>query len=238
MSSPERFDEQIYLAANPDVWRAVSDGYYKSGKEHFEVHGHAENRPGLLPADFDEHHYLARNPSVQALVSSGAVLSGALHYALFGKDRYMSYAKPGLARLSVIDKLWYGRDPFLNFPGSAYTVDKRGWNSAHRYLSEAIEDIKPKLVIEVGVWKGGSSMTMARKMRDLHLDSVVISVDTWLGSSEHWLHIRSLSSISVSSLAIPNYFIDLPPKSAKSVVWCQTSCISMRGTTMDLSWQI
>ena len=43
------------------------------------------------------------------------------------------------------------------------------------------------MVVEVGVWKGGSVVFMAKCLRDLGIDGVIIAVDTWLGSSEHWL---------------------------------------------------
>jgi cephalosporin hydroxylase len=63
-----------------------------------------------------------------------------------------------------------------------------GWNFEHRYLSEAIVRFRPGIVVEVGVWMGLSVMTMARAMRDCGCDGVIIAVDTWLGSSEHWLN--------------------------------------------------
>ena len=37
------------------------------------------------------------------------------------------------------------------------------------------------------MWKGGSIITMATRLKELQLDAVVIAVDTWLGSWEHWL---------------------------------------------------
>jgi SAM-dependent methyltransferase len=38
------FDEELYLASNPDVARAVKAGQFRSGREHFELHGRAEGR--------------------------------------------------------------------------------------------------------------------------------------------------------------------------------------------------
>ena len=40
----ENFDEQAYLASNPDVAKAVQDGIMVSGKVHFEQYGRAEKR--------------------------------------------------------------------------------------------------------------------------------------------------------------------------------------------------
>jgi hypothetical protein len=39
------FDEQDYLAANPDVASAVGKGQFRSGWEHFETFGRKEGRP-------------------------------------------------------------------------------------------------------------------------------------------------------------------------------------------------
>jgi predicted O-methyltransferase YrrM len=43
------------------------------------------------------------------------------------------------------------------------------------------------VVVEVGVWKGASVVTMAKEIQRLTLDTAVIAIDTWLGSSEHYL---------------------------------------------------
>jgi predicted O-methyltransferase YrrM len=99
-------------------------------------------------------------------------------------------------RQLIIDRLWRGHDPFAAFPSSLYMHDSRGWNSDHVYLHEAIDQLRPQLVVEVGVWKGGSVLTMARRMRDLGQNGIVLAVDTWLGSSEHWLAPEFLQDLS------------------------------------------
>jgi hypothetical protein len=38
------FDEAAYLLANPDLRKALADGRIKSGRHHFDVIGHSENR--------------------------------------------------------------------------------------------------------------------------------------------------------------------------------------------------
>ncbi len=47
--------------------------------------------------------------------------------------------------------------------------------------------MRPTIVVEVGVWKGASVVTMAKEVERQKLDAVVIAIDTWLGSSEHYL---------------------------------------------------
>jgi GT2 family glycosyltransferase len=39
------FDEETYLRFNPDVRQAVSNGVFKTGREHFDRYGRAEGRP-------------------------------------------------------------------------------------------------------------------------------------------------------------------------------------------------
>jgi hypothetical protein len=89
-------------------------------------------------------------------------------------------------RQDILARLWRGHDPFADFPRNIKT-DPQGWNSDHRYLTQAIDLARPSIVVEIGVWKGGSVMTMARRAKELGLDCVIIAIDTWLGSPEHWL---------------------------------------------------
>jgi len=50
-ATPENFDEQAYLAANPDVAEAVARGELTSGKQHFDLWGKADNRRLRTPPD-------------------------------------------------------------------------------------------------------------------------------------------------------------------------------------------
>ncbi|AEG50337.1 hypothetical protein Sphch_2694 [Sphingobium chlorophenolicum L-1] len=88
-------------------------------------------------------------------------------------------------RKQMIELVWRGNDPFQGFPKNIYQVDTQGWGFQHPYLSEAIAG-SSLLVVEVGVWKGASTIAMASKMRDLDIDGAIICVDTWLGAADHW----------------------------------------------------
>ena len=93
----------------------------------------------------------------------------------------------GGVRADIVNKIWRGIDPFASFPKGLFAVDMQGWNSIHPYLVDEIQASRPSVIVEIGVWKGGSTITMARKLKELQLDAVVIAVDTWLGSYEHWV---------------------------------------------------
>ena len=90
-------------------------------------------------------------------------------------------------RERVLGQLFFGRDPLKDFPAHRFPTDLQGWHSQHPYLTRAIAEVTPKVVVEVGVWKGASVVTMAKEVRRQKLDSAIIAIDTWLGSSEHYL---------------------------------------------------
>ena len=91
-------------------------------------------------------------------------------------------------REGLINTIWFGTDPFAGFPAGLYKPDPQGWKSDHPYLIEAVSSLKPKIIVEVGVWKGGSSITLGQAAKSNALDACVISVDTWLGAWDHWIN--------------------------------------------------
>jgi predicted O-methyltransferase YrrM len=90
-------------------------------------------------------------------------------------------------RQDVCDRLFFGRDPLKDFPARHFPTDLQGWHSQHPYLARAVAQVRPRIVVEVGVWKGASVVTLAKEIQRLKLDAVVIAIDTWLGSAEHYL---------------------------------------------------
>ena len=94
-------------------------------------------------------------------------------------------------RQAFIDRIYGGVDPFASYAASKAASDAlpEGWGSTHPYFKQYIDLLKPKLIVEVGTWLGGSAIHMGRLLRAAGLnDSCIICVDTWLGSSEHFLH--------------------------------------------------
>ncbi len=49
ITTPENYDEQAYVDANPDVAAAVRANVFRSGRDHFDAYGHAEGRRKLGP---------------------------------------------------------------------------------------------------------------------------------------------------------------------------------------------
>lgn len=83
-------------------------------------------------------------------------------------------------------KLLYGHDVWAGFEPAPTTREPEGWNGNHPSLKRLAGAPGSKIVIDVGVWKGQSTITMAQSIRRAHIDGCVIAVDTFLGSTEHW----------------------------------------------------
>lgn len=83
--------------------------------------------------------------------------------------------------------LLYDENPYAGFDVDAHPDDLQGWNSYANVFRDVIEQVRPRRIIEVGVWKGTASIHMAKIARELGLRCEIVCVDTWLGSPEHVL---------------------------------------------------
>ena len=91
-------------------------------------------------------------------------------------------------RKEIVESVFFGKDPFSEPCIDFSQCDFQGWGSDHPYLAEAVSLTNAKLVIEVGVWKGLSVICLARAVRKEANGGVVLAIDTWLGSEEHWVN--------------------------------------------------
>jgi hypothetical protein len=76
-------------------------------------------------------------------------------------------------------------DPYAGFPYRDYPADV-GEVQGNGVLERLISDLRPRLAIEVGCWKGATAIRMASLLKQQREDVAVVCVDTWLGSVEHW----------------------------------------------------
>jgi hypothetical protein len=60
--------------------------------------------------------------------------------------------------------------------------DTQGWNSESPAFREVVQRLRPKLIIEIGVWKGATTINLAKLLRELGIDGCVIAIDVFLGS--------------------------------------------------------
>lgn len=68
-------------------------------------------------------------------------------------------------------------------------TDYQSWPSSKGTIfQELIEETGARTIFEIGSWKGGSAITMARILKEYGLfETKIVCIDTWLGSSEHFV---------------------------------------------------
>jgi len=66
----------------------------------------------------------------------------------------------------LITKIHNGINPYTGYPKEHWLVEHfGGWGSGHDYFRVLIERLKPRLVIEVGSFLGGSAITMGELLK-------------------------------------------------------------------------
>ena len=78
--------------------------------------------------------------------------------------------------------LFRGRDPYTDFDATRFPPDLQGWGSQHAVFEAVLKRCRPKLIIEVGSWKGASAIHMAGLCKKFDNNAEIVCVDTWLGS--------------------------------------------------------
>lgn len=79
----------------------------------------------------------------------------------------------------------HGKNIYDNFDASKFPSDSSGWGSNSPAFAKIFAEFKPRFVIEVGTWKGGSALTMA-KLLSGRVGATILCIDTWLGAIEFW----------------------------------------------------
>jgi len=58
-------------------------------------------------------------------------------------------------------------------------LDLSGWHSDRPIFRRLLETVRPRVVFELGTWKGASLVHMARTARELGLDTHFYAIDFW-----------------------------------------------------------
>jgi hypothetical protein len=77
-------------------------------------------------------------------------------------------------------------DPYAGFDAAQWPLDLQGWGHESAAFRELVQAVRPKLIVEVGTWKGASAIRMAEEVATAGLDAQILCVDTWLGALEFW----------------------------------------------------
>jgi hypothetical protein len=89
----QTFNQNYYLANNPDVMTAVLNGVFASAEQHYEMFGEREGR--MPSASFDPAGYLSSNADVFAAVQAGVFSSALQHFEMFGLSEGRTPGAPG-----------------------------------------------------------------------------------------------------------------------------------------------
>ena len=89
----------------------------------------------------------------------------------------------------ILSRQIHERDIYAGFPHHEFTLDVQGWHSEVPIFRTLMASAKPRIVVELGTWKGASALHMCELASELGLDPfTLICVDTWLGGTWHWLN--------------------------------------------------
>lgn len=83
-------------------------------------------------------------------------------------------------------RLLHKTSPYEGFDFQSYRFDATGWEGDSPAFRRLIMEVKPRLIVEVGSWKGNSALQMAAITREAGLSTQILCVDTWLGALEFW----------------------------------------------------
>jgi predicted O-methyltransferase YrrM len=79
------------------------------------------------------------------------------------------------------------KSPYDGIDPKDYPDDVKGWGSRDQTLETVIDIVKPKLILEIGSWKGASAIFMGECTKKRNLDTEIVAVDPHVGSAGLWL---------------------------------------------------
>jgi SAM-dependent methyltransferase len=144
----------------------------------------------------------------------------------------------------VRNLLYRDYDPY-SFTGDLLPLDAQGFNSESAVFLKLLE-IEPKLIIEVGTWKGASAIHMANILKENYTNFEIVCVDTWLGSVEHWTnedYHRNMSNgrpnlydqfrSNIVHLGLTDYITPFPIDSINACEWFRAKQLSADAIYID-----
>lgn len=89
-------------------------------------------------------------------------------------------------RDEITRKLHHGADPFAGFEPGNWIDPTDEWDSHHPIFDQAVDELRPRVIVEVGSFLGCSARHFSGLLKARALNSVVVCVDTWLAEQVLW----------------------------------------------------
>ncbi len=83
----------------------------------------------------------------------------------------------------------HGGPIYEDFDYQNYTSDLSG-GDLHPVFERCIDHLSPRIIVEVGSWKGRTAIHMASLLKERNIEAAIICVDTWLGGLEHFTTLK------------------------------------------------
>ncbi len=97
----------------------------------------------------------------------------------------------------TLSRAFHGGDIYAGFPHETFPLDLQGWHSEVPLFRTLLASLRPRVVVELGTWKGASALHMCDLAQELGLEPFTLfCVDTWLGSRWHWLERRDAGAFA------------------------------------------
>lgn len=95
---------------------------------------------------------------------------------------------------------------YRTVPLDGLGADVQGWGHEDEIFDYVIRHWAPRVIVEVGSWKGASAIRMADLQKSYGIDGLVVCVDTWLGSNESLWRVAENRNMLMLRHGMPGMF--------------------------------
>jgi len=124
--------------------------------------------------------------NIQSVIKTAFYKAGYSIKRIRQAQRVSTFGEDHATGITDVMRLLHESNPYDGFDFRSRPFDPHGWGGESPVFRELISQVKPRLIIEVGTWKGASALEMAAVTRDLNLTTQIVCIDTWLGALEFW----------------------------------------------------
>jgi Methyltransferase domain len=124
--------------------------------------------------------------NIQSLIKTAFYKAGYSIKRIRKTPRASTTGHPWTDGTTDVMQLLHKSNPYDGFDFRSRPFDGQGWGGESSAFRELIAEVKPRLIVEVGTWKGASALQMAAVTRELDLPAQIVCIDTWLGALEFW----------------------------------------------------